>query len=50
VYRHNVSRFEFCAGRKCRISTFHRRMKCFRAFNAIYAKTCGSGSELVTLY
>jgi hypothetical protein len=38
-----------CAGRKFRISTFHRRMKFFRAFNAIYAKTCGSGSELVTL-
>ena len=41
---------EFCAGRKFRISTFHRRMKFFRAFNAIYAKTCGSGSEVVTLH
>ena len=41
---------EICAGKKFRISIYQRRMKFFRAFNAIYAKMSGSASELVTLH
>lgn len=40
---------EICAGRKFRLSIYLRRIKFFRAFNAIYAKLSSSTSEVVTL-
>jgi len=40
---------EICAGRLFRLSIYRRRIKFFRAFNAIYAKLSTSASESVTL-
>ena len=40
---------QICAGRKFRLSIYLRRIKFFRAFNAIYAKLSSSTSEVVIL-
>jgi len=41
---------EICAGRKLKLSVYGRRMKFFRAFNALYAKLGSSASETVILH